>query len=150
MIAWSLWEMTGWTPDLGATIVVISVIQGFGFGLVFIPLSGGVPDAARPELRTDGTSMLTLVRNIASSIGISVVIAQLTSGTREAHAMLAEHINPFNDALQMPNVTGTIDMATTTGRAMLDVMVTMQAQIIAFSHDYQLVMVSPRWRCRWR
>ena len=28
-----------------------------------------------PHLRTDGTAMLTLVRNVAGSIGISVVIA---------------------------------------------------------------------------
>ena len=52
--------------------------------------------------------------NVASSIGISVVIAQLTSGTREAHAILVEHVTPFNNALQMPNVTGLIDMTTTT------------------------------------
>ena len=69
-----------------------------------------------------------------------MVIAQLTSGTREAHAILVEHVTPFNNALQMPNVTGLIDMTTTTGKAMMDTIVTMQAQIIAFSHDYALVM----------
>jgi hypothetical protein len=44
--------------------------------------------------------MLTLVRNIGSSIGISMVIANLTSTTTLMHARLAEHINPFNNALQ--------------------------------------------------
>jgi len=32
-------------------------------------------------------------------------------------------------------------MATDKGRAMADVMVKAQAQIIAFSHDYQMVMI---------
>jgi DHA2 family multidrug resistance protein len=32
-------------------------------------------------------------------------------------------------------------MSTDKGRAMMDVMVKLQAQIIAFSHDYQMVMV---------
>jgi DHA2 family multidrug resistance protein len=32
-------------------------------------------------------------------------------------------------------------MGTDTGRAMADAMVAMQAQIIAFSHDYQLVLI---------
>ena len=34
-----------------------------------------------------------------------------------------------------------IDLATDQGRAMADVMVKVQAQIIAFSHDYQMVMI---------
>ena len=34
-----------------------------------------------------------------------------------------------------------IDLATDKGRAMADVMVNLQAQIIAFSHDYQMVMM---------
>ena len=93
------------------------------------------------HLRTDGTSMLTLMRNVASSIGISIVIAQLTKGSRRVYAVLSEHINPFNHAMQMPNVRSMIDMSTDTGRAMADAMVKLQAQIIAFSQDYQLVMV---------
>ncbi|MCG6205746.1 DHA2 family efflux MFS transporter permease subunit [Rhodopseudomonas sp. HC1] len=137
----SLYVMTGWTDQTSvATIVQVSIVQGFGFGLVFVPLSTVAFMTLPGHLRTDGTSMLTLVRNVGSSIGISVVIAQLTSGTRAAHAVLVEHINPFNNALQMPNVTGMIDLSTTTGKAMMDSIVTMQAQIIAFSHDYALVM----------
>jgi DHA2 family multidrug resistance protein len=137
----SLFYMTGWTDQTNvSSIVVISIIQGFGFGLVFVPLSTVAFLTLPNHLRTDGTSMLTLMRNVASSIGISVVIAQLTSGTTRNHAILTEHITPFNNALQMPNVTGTIDMATTTGKAMMDAIVTMQAQILAFSQDYALVM----------
>jgi DHA2 family multidrug resistance protein len=92
------------------------------------------------ELRTDGTAMLTLMRNVASSVGISVVIAQLTQGTRRTYAILSEHINPFNHALQMPSVSGMINLSTDAGRAMADRMVSVQAQIIAFAHDYELVM----------
>ena len=73
--------MTGWTDQTGVTeIVVISVVQGFGFGLVFVPLSTVAFLTLPNHLRTDGTSMLTLMRNVASSIGISLVIAQLTQG----------------------------------------------------------------------
>ena len=43
--------------------------------------------------------------------------------------------------MQMPDVRGMIDMTTDNGRAMADLMVKAQAQIIAFSHDYQLVMI---------
>jgi len=138
----SLFYMTGWTDQTGVPeIVTLSIIQGFGFGLVFVPLSTVAFLTLPNHLRTDGTSMLTLMRNVASSIGISIVISQLTQGSRRVYAVLSEHINPFNHAMQMPNVRGMIDMSTDTGRAMADVMVKTQAQIIAFSQDYQLVMV---------
>jgi DHA2 family multidrug resistance protein len=42
--------------------------------------------------------------------------------------------------MQMPDVSGMINLGTDKGRAMADVMVQLQAQIIAFSQDYQLVM----------
>jgi DHA2 family multidrug resistance protein len=140
--ALSLYIMTGWTDQTGATeIVTVSIIQGFGFGLVFVPLSTVAFMTLPNHLRTDGTSMLTLMRNVSSSIGISIVISQLTEGSRRVYANLSEHINPFNHAMQMPNVRGMIDMSTDTGRAMADAMVKAQAQIIAFSQDYTLVML---------
>jgi DHA2 family multidrug resistance protein len=138
----SLFYMTGWTDQTGVTeIVTISIFQGFGFGLVFVPLSTVAFLTLPNHLRTDGTSMLTLMRNVASSIGISIVIAQLTEGSRHVYAVLSQHVNPFNHAMQMPDVRSMIDMSTDKGRAMMDVMVNLQAQIIAFSHDYQMVML---------
>jgi MFS transporter, DHA2 family, multidrug resistance protein len=138
----SLFYMTAWTDQTGvAEILVISVAQGFGFGLVFVPLSTVAFLTLPNNLRTDGTAMLTLMRNVASSIGISVVIAQLTEGSRRVHAVLSQHVNPFNHAMQMPDVRGMIDMSTDKGRAMMDAIVNLQAQIIAFSQDYQMVML---------
>jgi len=138
----SLFYMTGWTDQTGVEeIVVVSIAQGFGFGLVFVPLSTVAFLTLPNHLRTDGTSMLTLMRNVASSIGISVVIAQLTEGSRRVYAVLSQHINPFNHAMQMPDVRGMLDMSTDAGRALADVMVSLQAQIIAFSQDYQMVMI---------
>ncbi|SHI11133.1 MDR family MFS transporter [Bradyrhizobium erythrophlei] len=138
----SLFYMTAWTDQTGVSeIVTLSIVQGFGFGLVFVPLSTVAFLTLPNHLRTDGTSMLTLMRNVASSIGISVVIAQLTEGGRRVYAVLNEHVTPFNHAMQMPNVRGMINMGTDAGRAMADVMIGLQAQIIAFSQDYQMVML---------
>jgi DHA2 family multidrug resistance protein len=138
----SLFYMTSWTDQTGVPeIVVVSIAQGFGFGLVFVPLSTVAFLTLPNHLRTDGTSMLTLMRNVASSVGISIVIAELTEGSRRVYAVLSQHINPFNHAMQMPDVRGMIDLTTDAGRAMADVMVSLQAQIIAFSQDYQMVMI---------
>ena len=103
----SLFYMTGWTDQTDVqSIVVVSIVQGFGFGLVFVPLSTVAFLTLPNHLRTDGTSMLTLMRNVASSIGISIMIAQLTEGGRRVYAVLNENITPFNHAMQMPDVRG--------------------------------------------
>jgi DHA2 family multidrug resistance protein len=142
LMSLSLFFMTGWTDQTSVpTIVVVSIAQGFGLGLVFVPLSTVAFLTLPNHLRTDGTSMLTLMRNVASSIGISIVIAQLTEGGRRVYAILSEHINPFNHALQMPDVRGMIDLNSDGGRAIADAVVGMQSQIIAFALDYQMVMI---------
>ncbi len=142
LMSLSLFFMVGWTDQTGvSSIVILSIAQGFGLGLVFVPLSTVAFLTLPNHLRTDGTSMLTLMRNVASSIGISVVIAELTSGGSRAYSVLAEHITPFNDAMRMPDVARLIDMNTDAGRALMNALVGLQAQIIAFSRDYQLVMV---------
>jgi MFS transporter, DHA2 family, multidrug resistance protein len=136
----TLYEMTGFTTDTSATtIVVLGVIQGAGLGLVFVPLSTVAFATLPGHLRTSGTAMLTLVRNIGSSIGISMVIAQLTSTTTVMHARLTENINPFNNALQQAGAM--LSTATDQGRALLDLMVTQQATIISYDNTFKLLMV---------
>jgi DHA2 family multidrug resistance protein len=135
LLAGTLYEMELFTDQTSAaTIIAIS--------LLFVPLSTIAFLTIGPQLRTDGTAMLTLIRNVFSSIGISVVIAQLTNSTAVMHARLVESVTPFNNALQMPNVTATVDMATDTGRALLDAIVTQQAVIIAYANDYKLMLIA--------
>jgi DHA2 family multidrug resistance protein len=139
--AGTLYHMTGFTADTSArTIVLTGLVQGFGMGFVFIPLSTVAFLTLPAHLRTDGTSMLTLVRNVASSVGISVVIANLTSKTTVFYSQLAEHVTPFNDALQAPDVTRYIDLATDTGRALADQLLTLQAAVLAYANDFALLV----------
>ncbi len=72
----SLWLMVGWSLDVSArTIAINSVAQGFGLGFVFVPLNTIAFASLPGELRTEGAALWTLIRNIGSSVGISIVIA---------------------------------------------------------------------------
>ncbi len=138
----SLFMMSQWTDQVQVSSIVIwSIVQGFGLGLVFVPLSTVAFLTLPPQLRTDGTAMLTLVRNVGSSVGISLVIARLTEDTTRFHAMLVEHVTPFNSALQMPDVAAVINLGTQTGLALMDSIVTLQASVLAFSHDYAFILL---------
>jgi DHA2 family multidrug resistance protein len=137
----TLYQMVGFTDQTSSqTIVLASILQGFGLGLVFVPLSTVAFVTLPTHLRTEGTAILTLVRNVGSSIGISMVIAQLTSMTTRMHAHLAEYVTPFNNALQVPDISAILNRATDTGRALLDLLITQQAAIIAYANDFKLLM----------
>jgi MFS transporter, DHA2 family, multidrug resistance protein len=141
LAAYTLYQMVGFTDQTSSrTIVVASIIQGVGLGLVFVPLSTVAFTTLPERLRTEGTAILTLVRNIGSSVGISMVIAELTNTTVRMHAHLAEFITPFNDALKMPDVSAILGTATDTGRALIEQLLTQQAAIIAYANDFKLLM----------
>jgi MFS transporter, DHA2 family, multidrug resistance protein len=136
----TLYHMVGFTTDTSTrTIVITGIIQGSGLGLVFVPLSTVAFATLPGHLRNSGTAMLTLVRNIGSSVGISMVIANLTSTTTLMHARLSEHVTPFNDALQQAGAM--LSTATDQGRALLDLMLTQQATVISYENTFKLLMV---------
>jgi len=140
--AGTLYEMTGFTLDTSpTTLVVINIIQGIGLGLLFVPVTSAAFATLPNHLRTSGTAINTLVRNIGSSIGISMVIANLTSKTTYMHERLGESVTPFNNALQFPDVAAILNTGTDAGRAMLDAIVTKQAAVIAYANDFKLLMV---------
>jgi DHA2 family multidrug resistance protein len=141
LASFTLHQMVDFTDQTSSyTIVQASVIQGFGIGLVFVPLSTVAFTTLPQHLRTEGSAILTLVRNIGSSIGISLVIAQLTNTTIRMHAHLAEYVTPFNNAMQAPPVSSILDMSTAAGRAMMEQLITQQAAIIAYANDFKLLM----------
>jgi MFS transporter, DHA2 family, multidrug resistance protein len=136
----SLWVMVGWTTDTSAyAIAVDSVVQGVGLGFVFVPLNTVAFATLPGALRTEGAALWTLIRNIGSSVGISIVIAQLTNMTTIFHSQLVEFVTPFSDALKLPNAAPVASPALGT-LARLDGLVTQQAAIIAYSNDFLLMM----------
>jgi DHA2 family multidrug resistance protein len=70
LVAISLWEMTGFTADVSqAAIVRTGLMQGFGLGFIFVPLSTVTFATLAPHYRTQGAALFSLMRNIGSSIG---------------------------------------------------------------------------------
>jgi len=135
--AFALWQMTHYTTVLSVSdIVWPGVIQGFGLGLVFVPLSALTFSTLTPELRADGTATYSLLRNIGSSIGISVIQTMLTRNTQISHADLATHVTPYNPALQAMVASGSrADLAT------LNHTINQQAAMIAYLNNFQLMLI---------
>jgi MFS transporter, DHA2 family, multidrug resistance protein len=138
----SLYYTIGFSPDVAvATIVWTSILQGIGLGAMFVPLNTFALSALPAALRTQGTAMWTLIRNLGGSIGVSIIIANLTSKTTLMHARLTESVTPFNQALADP-AAAVLDPNTEMGRALLEQVVTQQAAIIAYDNNFKLMMVA--------
>lgn len=137
----SMWQMAGWSLAIDQTHLVVSgMIQGLGIGLVFIPLNSSAFATLPPLLRTDGSSLLNLMRSIGASIGISAMIALLARNSQVAHADLAAHVTAaFTEAIDF----STIDRFQAAGAAalsMIDDEVNRQAAMIGFIDDFYAMM----------
>ncbi len=83
--------------------------------------------------------MWALVRNIGSSVGISLMIANLVNNTAVFHSQLVEFVTPFSDAMKLPDATGKFSLTTGQGLAALDGLVTQQAATIAYCNDFLIM-----------
>src|ERR1035437_1425875 len=139
---WSFWLMTGWTPDVSqSTLIIAIVIQGAGLGLVFTPLQVLAFTTLEPSLRTEGAALFSLFRNIGAAIGVSVTTSLLAHNTQALHEVIGASITPFNRALQgLGAARSLLDPATPHGAALLDQIINQQAQIIAYVDDYVLMI----------
>jgi len=143
LTAWSLYDMTGWTPDVSQTTIISNgLVQGAGLGFLFVPLSTVTLGTLPPEQRTEGAGLYNLARNIGSSVGISVVNALITRNTQINHAGISQHVTAVNRAFEKPSIAHLWNPLTAAGRAALDGVVTQQAQIIAYLDDYKLLLIA--------
>jgi DHA2 family multidrug resistance protein len=139
LTAFSLWQMTGFYLQMDTPLVVWSgLAQGLGTGFVYVPLAAITFATLSPEFRNEGTALFSLVRNVGSSVGISVVETLLTRNTQMMHSRLGEQITPYNDVLHAQSPTA---LSTTHGLAMLNHTVNDQAAMIAYNNDFKLMMV---------
>jgi DHA2 family multidrug resistance protein len=144
LLIWSLYEATTWTPDLDQwSLIATLVVQGAAFGFVFIPLQVVAFATLPVNLRTDGTALLSLFRNVGSAIGISITSALLAYNVQVMHSELGAFVNPFNRALQAGGaVTQYLDPVHSRGAQILDAIINNQAQIIAYVDDYKFMMLT--------
>jgi DHA2 family multidrug resistance protein len=144
ILGWALWVMSTWTPDITEQEMwVVMIVQGFSVGLVFNPMTVMAYTTLSTQLRGEGTAMQSLARNIGSAIGISVTSFTLTRSTQAMHADIAAGITPFDRVLQGGDaVSHLLNPATRHGAALLNQMITQQAQIIAYNNDFRLMTLT--------
>ncbi|MFL6656744.1 MAG: DHA2 family efflux MFS transporter permease subunit [Massilia sp.] len=142
LTAFSLWQMSRYTLVLSQSdIIWPGVIQGFGLGFVFVPLSAATFATLAPAMRAEGTAIYSLMRNIGSSIGIALVQTLLVRNTQIMHASIGAHVNYANPGVQQSALDSGYNLANLDGIVALNAEITRQASMVAYVDDYWLMMI---------
>ncbi|HTK34027.1 MAG TPA: DHA2 family efflux MFS transporter permease subunit [Caulobacteraceae bacterium] len=138
--ATGVWLLAGLSLQADSRLIVLSgVIQGIGLGSLFVPLST-IAFATMPQaLRTDASALFTLVRNIGSGVGISIINAVQLNNISVVRGTLVEQVRPDN--LLVRALPTAINPATPTGLAHLDGEITRQASMVAYVDAFYLTAI---------
>jgi DHA2 family multidrug resistance protein len=120
-------------------LIRTGLMQGFGIGFVFVPLSTIAFGTLAPALRTQGTGLYNLMRNIGASIGISTMSYLLVRNTAIMQSALVEHITPYRQVVR--DYAHQFNIVTLSGRAALAQTVNAQAEAVAFIDGFKLMML---------
>src|SRR5438045_8780843 len=140
LTAFSMWQMTGFSLQMGmGPVVWTGLLQGFGLGFAFTPLSTVTFSTLPRNILTQGTAVFSLMRNVGGSIGISIVVALLAENTQIVHSRLVEHLRPDNPLAQAPFLTQPFSLTNPSGIAALNAEATRQAAMVAYIDDFKLM-----------
>jgi DHA2 family multidrug resistance protein len=120
-------------------MVFYGVVLSIGSGLVFVPLSTIAFSTLDPGLRNEGTAVFALVRNIGSSLGISLLQVMTLRNAAIVQARLGEGVRPDNPVLgwRMPDFDFGVPIAT----AGMHGEVARQALMVAYTDAFWLMFL---------
>jgi DHA2 family multidrug resistance protein len=136
----SLWQMTGFSLAMSMNLLLVSgILQGFGLGFVFTPLSVITFSTMPRQNLTQATAIFSLMRNVGGSVGVSIVEALFVENTQVIHSRLIENIRPDNPIAQ--TLAAPYSLTNPHGIAALNAEVTRQAQMIAYIDDFHFMVI---------
>jgi DHA2 family multidrug resistance protein len=138
----SLWMMTRFALSMDARPFVTSgIVQGLGIGLLFVPLSVTAFATLSPGLRSEGTAVYTLVRNLGSSVGISLMEALYVRQSAVAHADAAAKLSPGNPVQSSILPPGGGGPGATSALEILNGEITRQAAMVGLIDVFKLMLL---------
>ncbi len=139
--AFAVLQMSHFSLQMTAMPIITSgLLQGLGTGLLFVPLSTVAFASLPGELRTEAAGFYTLIRNIGSSVGISIMQVMLGNNINQAHADLVTHARPDNPLYRAPYFHFPFSFTEPHGLAALNAEITRQATMIAYTDDFRLML----------
>lgn len=136
----SMYIMAHWNLDISQSQVIwTGFLQGLGMGLVFMPVNALAFATLAPQHRTDGSSLMNLLRSLGGAIGISIATTLLAQNAQISHEKIAANVTAQTiSSLNVYDITR-LGTGGETVIAMLNAEVTRQAYMIAYLNDFYLM-----------
>ena len=112
------------------------VLQGFGVGVLWVPITMVTFATLAPGAVAEGSAVYHMVRNVGSSIHISLSTTLVVRMARTNYAEIAPAVSPYNEALSMPWVTGGWNVHEPAGLAALSREIARQAAMIGYLDSF--------------
>lgn len=135
----SLLMMSRWAPDMPAwPIIAAGVLQGLGMSMTMVPLNLIAFATLPPHLRTDGSSLSNLIRNLGSSMGIAICTVLLNNSIQINHAEISSNLTQADIMVDVDRMSA-YDTTGEMALRVLDGMVNKQAAMIGYLNDFLLM-----------
>jgi DHA2 family multidrug resistance protein len=118
------------------------VVQGFGLGMIFVPLSTVAFATLDRRYSAEAAGLFSLLRTIGASIGISIATAVMTRHAQIAWNQVGGHISQFNPALAGYLRALQLDLHDPRAALVLAHELGRQAQMVAFLDAFTLILWS--------
>ncbi len=117
-------------------------LQGFGVGILWVPISTVAFATLPAALVPDGTAFFHLLRNIGSSIHISLSITLVIRSAKASYAGLTEYVSPFNESWTLPWVSGGWSQDSTQALLAVSGEVGRQAAMIGYINSFYFFAIT--------
>ncbi|MDX1795737.1 MAG: DHA2 family efflux MFS transporter permease subunit, partial [Hydrogenovibrio sp.] len=122
--------------------ILPSIVQGFGMGMIFIPLSTLAYETLDKAHTSQAAGIYNVARTLGSSVGISIAMAVLIHSNHMSQVGLSAHITPTNPEVSRWLSTQQLPLDSPTAIQTLTDEVNRQALLIAFTDTFWVVMMS--------
>jgi len=113
-------------------------LQGISVGLAWVPMTVITFYTLAPEHRAEGMAMFHLLRNVGSSVFISVAVAEIVRATGANYARMIESVSDYNRLWDLPWVSGAWSLETAQSTARFAREITRQATMIGYTNAFVL------------
>jgi DHA2 family multidrug resistance protein len=138
MVAAGLWLMSFDLNVSEEALLWNAVLQGISVGIIWVPLTVLTFKTLDREHLPEAMAMFHLLRNIGSSLFISLSVAEIIRSGAMNYSRMTEMISPYNRTLQLPGSMGGFGMETVPELAKMSSEIARQAAMIGYVNGFGL------------